>query len=169
MQSSSTARSAFKKAAQDRTGLSDAVQLHIDIMAVLAGLSEGSAQDVIIAVLAAGLDKETNSVLQNIRKFGSIEAFWQLARKYTGYIEEEDKPLGYFAAHVLLTALSQTMNVSVLKGLERFVSRPTRRTVTALSMNGAPARITRTCTRCAASWRTNCSSRRALISLNPKR
>ena len=98
------------------------LQLHIDIMAVLAGLSEGSAQDVIIAVLAAGLDKETNSVLQNIRKFGSIEAFWQLARKYTGYIEEEDKPLGYFAAHVLLTALSQTMNASVLKGLERFVS-----------------------------------------------
>lgn len=98
------------------------LQLHIDIMAVLAGLSEGSAQDVIIAVLAAGLDKETNSVLQNIRKFGSIEAFWQLARKYTGYIEEEGKPLGYFAAHVLLTALSQTMNASVLKGLERFVS-----------------------------------------------
>ena len=98
------------------------LQLHIDIMAVLAGLSEGSAQDVIIAVLAAGLDKETNSVLQSIRKFGSIEAFWQLARKYTGYIEEEDKPLGCFAAHVLLTALSQTMNTSVLKGLERFVS-----------------------------------------------
>ena len=91
-------------------------------MAVLAGLSEGSAQDVIIAVLAAGFDKETNSVLQSIRKFGSIEAFWQLARKYTGYIEEEDKPLGCFAAHVLLTALSQTMNTSVLKGLERFVS-----------------------------------------------
>ena len=98
------------------------LQLHIDIMAVLAGLSEGSAQDVIIAVLAAGPDKETNSVLQNIRKFGSIEAFWQLVRKYTGYIEEDDKPLGSFAAHVLLTALSQTMNPSVLKGLERFVS-----------------------------------------------
>ena len=92
------------------------LQLHIDIMAVLAGLSEGSAQDVIIAVLAAGLEKETNSVLSNLRKFGSIEAFWQLARKYTGYIEEEDKPLGYFAAHVLLTALSQTMNASVMKG-----------------------------------------------------
>lgn len=98
------------------------LQLHIDIMTVLAGLSEGTAQDVIIAVLSAGLDKENNGVLQNIRKFGSIGAFWQLARKYTGYIEEEDKPLGCFAAHVLLTALSQTMNPSVLKGLERFIS-----------------------------------------------
>jgi len=98
------------------------LQLHIDIMAVLAGLSEGTAQDVIIAVLSAGLDKESNGVLQNICKFGSIEAFWQLVRKYTGYIEEEDKPLGCFASHVLLTALSQTMNPSVLKGLERFIS-----------------------------------------------
>lgn len=98
------------------------LQLHIDIMTVLAGLSEGTAQDVIIAVLSAGLDKENNGVLQNIRKFGSIGAFWQLVRKYTGYIEEEDKPLGCFAAHVLLTALSQTMNPSVLKGLERFIS-----------------------------------------------
>ena len=98
------------------------LELHIDIMSVLAG-SGNSAQGIIIAVLSAGLDKETNSVLTNIRKFGSIEAFWQLARKYTGYIEEEDKPLGYFAAHVLLTALSyQMMNASVLKGLERFVS-----------------------------------------------
>lgn len=98
------------------------LQLHIDIMSVLAGVSEGTAQDVIIAVLSAGLDKENNGVLQNIRKFGSIGAFWQLVRKYTGYIEEEDKPLGCFAAHVLLTALSQTMNPSVLKGLERFIS-----------------------------------------------
>ena len=98
------------------------LQLHIDIMAVLAGLNGGSAQDVIIAVLSAGLDKENNEILQNIRRFGSIEAFWQLVRKYTGYIEEEDKPLQDFAAHVLLTALSQTMNASVLKGLERFVS-----------------------------------------------
>ena len=98
------------------------LQLHIDIMSVLAGLNGGSAQDVIIPALSAGPDKETNEVLQNIRKFGSIEAFWQLVRKYTGYIEEEDRPLGEFAAHILLTALSQTMNASVLKGLDRFIS-----------------------------------------------
>ncbi len=61
--------------------------------------------------------------MENIQKFGSIEAFWQLVRKYTGYIEEEDKPLDLLAAHVLFTALSQTRNGFVLKGLERFVSR----------------------------------------------
>ena len=98
------------------------LQLHIDIMAVLAGLNGGSAQDVFIAVLAAGLDEENNAVLNNIKKFGNIDAFWQLVRKYTGYIYEEEKPLGFFASHVLLTALAQTMNTSVLKGLERFIS-----------------------------------------------
>lgn len=98
------------------------LQLHIDIMAVLAGLNGGSAQDVFIAVLAAGLDEDNNAALNNIKKFGNIDAFWQLARKYTGYIHEEDKPLGFFASHVLLTALAQTMNISVLKGLERFIS-----------------------------------------------
>ena len=102
------------------------LQLHIDIMAVLAGLSDGSAQDVIIAVLSAGLDEENNDVLNNIKKFGNIEAFWQLVRKYTGFIHEEDKPLGFFASHVLLTALAQTMNPSVLKGLERFISESNR-------------------------------------------
>lgn len=98
------------------------LQLHIDIMAILAGLNGGSAQDVFIAVLSDGLDEEKNAALNNIKKFGNIEAFWQLVRKYTGYIHEDEKPLGFFASHVLLTALAQTMNASVLKGLERFIS-----------------------------------------------
>ncbi|HIZ57603.1 MAG TPA: BREX-1 system phosphatase PglZ type A [Candidatus Faecalibacterium gallistercoris] len=102
------------------------LQLHIDIMAVLAGLSGGSAQDVFIAVLAAGLDEESNAVLNNIKKFGNIEAFWQLVRKYTGFIHEENQPLGFFASHVLMTAIAQTMNPSVFKGLERFISESNR-------------------------------------------
>jgi uncharacterized protein (TIGR02687 family) len=96
------------------------LQLHIDIMAVLCGLSGGgSAQDVIVAVLTAGLDKESNAALVNIEKFGNIDAFWQLVQKYTGYVNENDRPLGELAAHILVTALSQTMPV---KGLERYVS-----------------------------------------------
>ena len=96
--------------------------LHTDIMAVLAGLNGGSMQDVFIAVLSAGLDRESNEILLNIRKFGSLPAFWELAYKYTGYLDEEDRPLSHFASHLLLTALSQTMNPSVLKGLKRFLS-----------------------------------------------
>lgn len=96
--------------------------LHIDIMAVLCGLNGGTAQDVIIAVLSAGLEKENNAPLANIEKFGNIEAFWQLVQKYTGYVNADDRPLSEFAAHILISALSQMLPASVLRGLERFVT-----------------------------------------------
>lgn len=98
------------------------LQLHVDVMAVLAGARGGTAQDVFIAVLSGGLNEEENLPLINIQKFGSIDAFWQLVRKYTGYIYESDKPLGFFAAHVLLTALAHTMGDGAVRGLERFLS-----------------------------------------------
>ena len=98
------------------------LQLHLDIVAVLAGLPGGTAQDIIIAVLSDSLEIEENRVLANIQKYGDLEVFWQMVRKYTGYVYEEDASLGLLAAHILLTAQSQTMNASVFKGLERFVS-----------------------------------------------
>ena len=100
------------------------LQLHIDIMAVLCGLNGGSAQDVMIAVLSAGLEKESNTAIDNITRFGNIEAFWQFVQKYTGYANADDRPLADFAVHIFITALSQTMPMSALKGLERFVSGP---------------------------------------------
>ena len=98
------------------------LQLHIDIMSVLCGINGGSAQDVIIAVLSAGLEKESNDALINIEKFCNIEAFWSLIQKYTGYQNSDDRPLSELAAHILITALSQTMPASALRGLERFAS-----------------------------------------------
>lgn len=96
--------------------------LHIDIMAVLCGLNGGTAQDVIIAVLSAGLIKENNDPLVNIEKFGNINAFWHLVQRLTGYVNTDDRPLSDLAAHIFITALSQTMPVSALRGLERFIS-----------------------------------------------
>lgn len=98
------------------------LQLHIDIMSVLCGINGGSAQDVVIAVLSADLEKGSNDALINIEKFGNIEAFWQLVQKYTGYQNSDDRPLSELAAHILITALSQTMPASALRGLERFAS-----------------------------------------------
>lgn len=96
--------------------------LHTDIMAVLAGRAGGSAQDVIIAVLEAGLDEETNAPLENIRKFGSSDAFWQMVQGFTGFVHDDEKTLANLAAHVLLSALAQTMRVDALRGLEHYVS-----------------------------------------------
>jgi len=98
------------------------LQLHIDIMAVLCGLNGGTMQDVIIAVLSAGLEKEANDALINIEKFGNIDAFWQLVQNYTGYINSADRELDELAVHILITALSQTIPDTALRGLERLIS-----------------------------------------------
>lgn len=102
------------------------LQLHTDILSVLAGLNDSSAQDIFIAVLSDDLNEAHNTVLSNIKKYGNIDVFWQFIRKYTGYIHEEEKSLECFASHVLLTALAQTTNLGVLKGLEHYVSEPNR-------------------------------------------
>jgi len=98
------------------------VQLHIDIMAILCGLQNGTSQNVIIAVLMDSLDENNNECIDNIKRFGSINKFWEMVQRSTGYIYSNEKTLGDLAAHILITALSQTMNVSALKGLERFIS-----------------------------------------------
>lgn len=96
--------------------------LHTDIMAVLAGIAGGSVQDVLIAVLEGGLNEAENVPLTNITKFGSIEAFWQLVQRGTGFVHDEEKGLTELAAHVLLSALAQTMGAQALRGLERSIS-----------------------------------------------
>ncbi|MBT9156718.1 MAG: hypothetical protein DDT37_01706 [Firmicutes bacterium] len=68
------------------------------------------------------LGKKNNAPLVDIEKFGNIEAFWQLVQKYTGYVNTDDRPLSDLAAHILITALSQSMPVSALRGLEQFVN-----------------------------------------------
>ena len=98
------------------------LQLHTDIMAVLAGLPGGSAQDVFIAVLSDGLNEDDNAALCAIKQYGSIDAFWQLVHKYTGFTHSEDSPLAFLGRHILLSALTQTMNPEVLAGLERFLT-----------------------------------------------
>lgn len=97
-------------------------ELKIAVMAVLAGARTPAAAEVIAAVLIKGKDKAENTALDNIRKFGNIDDFWQMVSRCTGYVEEADKPLAMFCNHVLLTALSHTMDAQALAGLETFVS-----------------------------------------------
>lgn len=98
------------------------ISLHIDVMAVLCGLNGGTAQDIIIAILKAGLDKQRNELLSNIDKFGNIEAFWQLVQKYTGYVDSIDRPLSELLHHIIITGLSLSLPDSVLRGLDRYIS-----------------------------------------------
>lgn len=105
------------------------LQLHVDILAVLCGIngergfSPISFQDILIAVLSAGLEKDNNDPLNSIEKFGNLDVFWELIQHFSGFIEGDDRPLTDLASHILLTALSQALPPSALEGLERFVSK----------------------------------------------
>ena len=99
---------------------SSAGQLHIDIMAVLAGSSINSPAGIIRSVLLSGL--EENESIENIEKFGDINAFWSLVNKYVGYEHTENDTVLDLASHIFLTALSTTMADGFFKGLEKYVS-----------------------------------------------
>lgn len=100
-------------------------QLHIDILAVLAGTSANTAPGVIRAILMAGMDIESNEAITNIRKFGNEAVLWEMINRYTGYVHLiEQKSLIALASHILITALSVTMKESCMSGLEKLISEP---------------------------------------------
>ena len=98
-------------------------QLHIDILAVLAGTSSNTASGVVRAILMAGLDIESNEAITNIRKFGNESVLWEMIDRYTGYVHDPDQvSLITLASHILITTLSMTMKASCLNGLEKLIS-----------------------------------------------
>ena len=97
-------------------------QLHIDILAILAGTKNNTASGVIRAVLLAGLTAESNDALANIRKYGSEVVLWEMTTRYTGYVYDGGASLVPLASHILLTTLSVTMKKSCLRGFEAFLS-----------------------------------------------
>ena len=105
-----------------KSNYSNAGQLHIDILAVLAGTSVNTAPGVIRAILMGGMDIENNDAITSIKKFGNEAVLWELINRYTGYTYDENASLISLASHILLTTLSVTMKASCLTGLERFIS-----------------------------------------------
>ncbi len=99
-------------------------QLHIDVLAVLAGATANNAPGVIRALLMSGLDAEENAALANIRKFGNEPVLWEIISRYTGYVYEDGASLLPLAEHILLTTLSVTMEVTCLQGLQKHISEP---------------------------------------------
>lgn len=97
-------------------------QLHIDVLTVLSGAGTNTASGVIRAILLAGLEIEGNDAITAIKKFGNEEVLWGLIERYTGYAYAGDGSLLSLAGHILLTALSVTMNAACLSGLDKLIS-----------------------------------------------
>ena len=95
--------------------------LHMNVMAVIAGTKNASADEIICAVIEDGLDLKENSSYQKMVSFNADKAFWTMTAQGTGYVDK-DPDLERLASHIILTAASRTMSEDYLEGLESFIS-----------------------------------------------
>ena len=99
------------------------VQLHKAVMAVLCGVKNTQPNLLIRTVLRAGINQENNGIYQSFVKFRAKDIFWAMVAQVSGYREEEPD-LARFSCHVLMTAVTRTMRMDNLAGLDGFISIP---------------------------------------------
>lgn len=107
-----------------KSDIATAAQMHLAVMAVLAGCSDRQPDQIIKAILCAGLDRETNNIYQSFVTYGADKAFWVMVSQATGYQEGDDGHLGHLVTHILLTAATRTMYQDILAGLDGMISTP---------------------------------------------
>lgn len=103
------------------TKYATAAQLHIDIMTVLSGAEDNSAEGVIRSILCDTVYSSENTALEQICKFGSEDALRDMLVKYTGYAADEIN-LYEFAKHLMITAFSGVVQPMTLTGLDKYIS-----------------------------------------------
>lgn len=97
------------------------VQFMKAVMAVLCGVKRTDPNLLIRTVLRAGTDQEQNGIYQSLVKFSVDKVFWQMVAQVTGY-REERSDLGRLSCHILMTAVTRTMQMDNLVGLDSFIS-----------------------------------------------
>lgn len=98
---------AFKPSPQTKNALA------VAIMSAIAKEKESSSENVMKAVLKAGLDTETNPILLEYDRYELKNVFWKMVATMTGY-DDVDADLEGFAEHLLISAASETMPESVI-------------------------------------------------------
>lgn len=97
--------------------------LHLAVMAAICGCGELKPNNIVRSVLEAGLKTDENRVYGDFKKYGAVEAFWNMSARAVGYIGigGDGTNLKDLAFHILLTAASQSvpllMQNDVLKDL----------------------------------------------------
>lgn len=104
--------------------ISTAAQMHLAVMAAIAGVKEPNRNLIIRAVLKEGLQAEKNPVYQRFAAFNADAPFWDLISKSTGYQPGNAPDLAQLAAHILMTAATRTLPKESFAGLEQYISIP---------------------------------------------
>lgn len=95
-------------------------QLQLAVMAALSGLKEAKPNNVIRAVLEAGLSTENNEIYQSFVNYEIDEIFWKMVEQGTGC--KSDSDLSKLAVHILLTAATRTMRQEFFAGMDTYIS-----------------------------------------------
>ncbi|MDK2961394.1 MAG: hypothetical protein PWP20_520 [Eubacteriaceae bacterium] len=98
-------------------------QLHMAVMAALAGIKDAQPNFIIYEVLRAGISTDENPIYKEFVTYGTDKAFWGMVAQGTGYNEAEPSLLRC-ATHILLTAATRTMRLEFLAGLDSYISSP---------------------------------------------
>lgn len=98
-------------------------QLHMAVMAAIEGIPNAEPESIIKEIFRAGTDTASNLVYSEFVKYGADKAFWDMVRQGSGY-SEEHPDLMRLATHILITAVTRTMQADCLAGLETFISFP---------------------------------------------
>lgn len=94
--------------------------IHIAVLSVLCKLSMPNFEEVTKILLKESLSEE-KKYIDNIERFGDMEAFWNLASKYYGYNLEE-KTIGKLMILLAITDLDDKINKELPKIYINYIS-----------------------------------------------
>lgn len=95
--------------------------IEVAMMSVLCNLKTPDFETVVKVILMESLDDKNNKFLREIEKFFDLDVFWQHVKKQYGYVRET-KSLKTLLIHLLVTALSHTVDEKVLTNLRNFIA-----------------------------------------------
>lgn len=92
-------------------------KLHLAILASICNVRTMNPKEIIKAVMADGSDL-TNDLKMRMLSYNASETFWSLVNKATGYASEGVLNIDDMDIHIVLSALTKTMQEKHLAGLE---------------------------------------------------
>lgn len=92
-------------------------KLHLAVLASICKVKTMNPKDIIKAVMANGNDL-SNDLKMSMLSYNASETFWSLVNKATGYVSDGASNIDDMDVHIILSALTKTMQEKHLAGLE---------------------------------------------------
>lgn len=99
-------------------------KVHIGVLAVLTKVKVMDIEEIIKAIIKDYLDG-SNKIYEDIKKFGNVDALWDLLEKYFGYSFEE-KSIERFMAMLLVTNMNENIKFEFPKAYTTYISSKVR-------------------------------------------